>query len=108
MTLPIEAILPEMRAALRAGNRLVVEATPGAGKTTMMLKLADAVTRKGGVALFNTAEESLYQTSMTAQRLNLKNGFLCGNTDAVTKLLKESKAIIAKNPKKQFEDAEFR
>jgi DNA repair protein RadA/Sms len=75
---------------------------PGAGKTTMMLKLADAVTRKGGVALFNTAEESLYQTSMTASRLNLKNGFMCGNTDNVKELLEKSEAIIAKNPNKQF------
>ena len=75
---------------------------PGAGKTTMMLKLADSITRRGGVALFNTAEESLYQTSMTASRLNLKNGFLCGNTDDVRTLLKESEAVIAANPGKQF------
>ena len=75
---------------------------PGAGKTTMMLKLADAITKRGGVALFNTAEESLYQTSMTASRLKLKNGFLCGNTADVRELLEKSKAIIAKNPGKQF------
>ena len=75
---------------------------PGAGKTTMMLKLADAITKRGGVALFNTAEESLYQTSMTASRLNLKNGFLCGNTADIRELLEKSKAIIAKNPGKQF------
>jgi len=75
---------------------------PGAGKTTMMLKLADAATAKGGVALFNTAEESLYQTSMTAKRLKLKNGFLCGNTDDIRELLKQSKKIIKSNPNKQF------
>ena len=75
---------------------------PGAGKTTMMLKIADSITKQGGVALFNTAEESLFQTSMTAKRLRLKNGFLTGNTDDVTQLLEKSKAIIEANPGKQF------
>tara|TARA_Y100001970_G_scaffold271481_1_gene366902 strand:- start:36072 stop:36818 length:747 start_codon:yes stop_codon:yes gene_type:complete len=75
---------------------------PGAGKTTMMLKIADSITKEGGVALFNTAEESLFQTSMTAKRLKLKNGFLCGNTDDVGKLLEKSKALIEANPGKQF------
>ncbi|MEO5626732.1 MAG: ATP-dependent helicase HrpB [Dokdonella sp.] len=32
--LPVDAILPELRAALAAGTRLVLEAPPGAGKTT--------------------------------------------------------------------------
>ena len=34
--------------------------TPGAGKTTMMLELADNLTKSGAVVLFNTAEESLH------------------------------------------------
>ena len=75
---------------------------PGAGKTTMMLKIADSITKEGGVCLFNTAEESLYQTSMTAKRLKLRNGFMCGNTDDVTVLLEKSKEIIDANPGKQF------
>ena len=75
---------------------------PGAGKTTMMLKIADSITKQGGIALFNTAEESLYQTSMTAKRLKLRNGFMCGNTDDVNELLAESLKIIEANPKKRF------
>ena len=43
--------------------------TPGSGKTTMMLKLADSLTKQGSVVLFNTAEESLYQIKMTTERL---------------------------------------
>jgi ATP-dependent helicase HrpB len=34
--LPIEAVLPEIRAALRDGTRAVLVAPPGAGKTTMV------------------------------------------------------------------------
>jgi len=75
---------------------------PGAGKTTMMLKIADSITKQGGIALFNTAEESLFQTSMTAKRLRLRNGFLTGNTDDVNQLLEKSKALIEANPGKQF------
>src|ERR1700688_2484760 len=33
-TLPIDSALPEIRQALRRGNSLVLQAPPGAGKTT--------------------------------------------------------------------------
>lgn len=75
---------------------------PGAGKTTMMLKIADSISKKGGVSLFNTAEESLFQTAMTAKRLKLRHGFKCGNTNNVTELLEKSREIMAANPGKQF------
>ena len=75
---------------------------PGAGKTTMMLTLADSITKKGGVCLFNTAEESLFQTKMTADRLKLKNGFYTGNSNNVPEILELAKAIQAKNPKKRM------
>tara|TARA_Y100000310_G_C20603134_1_gene774113 strand:- start:687 stop:1433 length:747 start_codon:yes stop_codon:yes gene_type:complete len=76
--------------------------TPGAGKTTLALKLADSVTKKGGLCLFNTAEESLYQTSMTAKRLKLKNGFLTGNTDDINVLLQKAQDMVDDNKGKQF------
>ena len=75
---------------------------PGAGKTTLLLGLADAVTRKKGVALFNTAEESLYQTAMTAERLKLRHGFHTGNTPDVGLILEKSREIMEANPNKQF------
>ncbi len=61
--------------------------TPGAGKTTMMLKMADALTAKGAVVVFNTAEESLFQVKLVAERLNLKHGFHAGQETSVPKLL---------------------
>lgn len=75
---------------------------PGSGKTTMLLGLADAVTKKGGIALFNTAEESLYQTAMTYERLKLRNGFATGNTPDVGLILEESRKMMEANPGKQF------
>jgi DNA repair protein RadA/Sms len=61
--------------------------TPGAGKTTMMLKMADALTAKGAVVVFNTAEESLFQVKLVAERLKLRHGFHAGQETSVPKLL---------------------
>nr|WP_330082991.1 ATP-dependent helicase HrpB [Methylocystis iwaonis] len=48
-TLPIDAVLPDIRAALSASPNLVIVAPPGAGKTTRVpLALLDASWAKGG------------------------------------------------------------
>lgn len=47
--LPIEPLLPEIAAALAAAPNLVLEAPPGAGKTTLVpLALKDAAWLRGG------------------------------------------------------------
>ena len=76
--------------------------TPGAGKTTMMLKLANAITRAGGIAMFNTAEESLYQVKLVAERLQLGAGFVCAQETNVPRLLRQCNALRKKNPGKAF------
>ena len=76
--------------------------TPGAGKTTMMLKLVDSLVGNGSIGVFNTGEESLYQVKMTAERLRLKNGFAVGEETHVPTLLEKCDQIRAKHPKKQF------
>ena len=76
--------------------------TPGAGKTTMMLELANSLTGHGANVLFNTAEESLYQLKMTVERLKLRHGFNAGQETMVPKLLENCDKLRAKNPKKPF------
>jgi len=76
--------------------------TPGAGKTTMMLELANALSVKDSVVLFNTAEESLYQLKMTVERLNLRSGFIAGQESSVPALLKQCDELREKNPEKPF------
>jgi len=76
--------------------------TPGAGKTTMMLELANSLQGNGSCVLFNTAEESLYQLKMTVERLKLRHGFSAGQETMVPQLLKNCDEIRAKNPKKPF------
>ena len=78
--------------------------TPGSGKTTMMLKLADALTRQGGVVVFNTAEESLYQVKLVAERLRLRNGFAVAQETHIPTLLENCDKLRNKaaNKKRPF------
>ena len=61
--------------------------TPGAGKTTMMLGLAYSLTKQGALVVFNTAEESLFQVKLIAERLGLGSGFAVGQETHVPTLL---------------------
>ena len=76
--------------------------TPGSGKTTLMLTLADQLTKQGAVVVFNTAEESLFQVKLVAERLGLKHGFAAGQETHVPTLLENCEKMIAKNPGKPF------
>jgi DNA repair protein RadA/Sms len=76
--------------------------TPGAGKTTMMLELANSLTGHGSNVLFNTAEESLYQLKMTVERLKLRHGFSAGQETSVPQLLENCTELREKDPKKPF------
>jgi len=75
---------------------------PGAGKTTLMLTLANALTSQDYVCLFNTAEESLYQVKMTCERLDVSHGFVAGQESYVPRLLKNCDALRKRYPNKPF------
>lgn len=76
--------------------------TPGAGKTTMMLTLANALQGRGAQVIFNTAEESLHQIKMTTDRLKLKHPFMVGGLDNVTELLKGCDKVREAHPDRPF------
>ncbi len=76
--------------------------TPGAGKTTMMMTLANSLQGHGAQVVFNTAEESLYQVKMTADRLKLRNGFALGGESNVPALLKGCDKVRKAAPDKPF------
>jgi len=75
---------------------------PGAGKTTLMLTLANALTSQGYACLFNTAEESLYQVKLTCERLELGSGFIAGQESYVPRLLQDCNLIRDRYPNKPF------
>lgn len=74
--------------------------TPGAGKTTMMLLLADRLTKAGAVVVFNTAEESLFQVKLVVERLGLRTGFAVGQETHVPTLLEKCTALRNKRGNK--------
>ena len=74
--------------------------TPGAGKTTMVLTMANLLTRAGHQVVFNTGEESLYQTKLVAERLQLGAGFMVGQETSTPDLLEKLDRI--RQPGKQF------
>jgi len=88
-------------AGLVPSSVVMLTGTPGAGKTTMLLQLADSITGSGHICLYNTGEESLYQVKMVAERLKLKNGFLVGQDTLVPDLLAHADHIRTANPSKQ-------
>lgn len=76
--------------------------TSGAGKTTLALQLADAITGAGHICLFNTCEESLVQVRKVTKRLKSKNGFYVGTEHLVKKVLGHARQLMAKHPGKQI------
>ncbi len=76
---------------------------PGSGKTTLVLTIAAALAKKKDtIAIFNTAEESLFQIKKTVNRLKLKGNFLTGNSVEVDDVLAGCKKLMAKHPEKQM------
>lgn len=81
---------------------MMLTGTPGAGKTTMLLMLADAITAAGHICLYNSGEESLYQVKMVTERLGLKNGFYVGQDLLASDVIAHAEAIKKANPGKQL------
>ena len=80
---------------------MMLTGTPGAGKSTMLLQIADAITRAGHIALYNTGEESLYQVKMVTERLKLKSGFVVGQDTLVDDVIAHANHLRKANPGKQ-------
>lgn len=54
------------------GSLMLVGGDPGIGKSTMLLQVADNVARQGKKVLYVSGEESVKQTKMRADRLDIK------------------------------------
>jgi DNA repair protein RadA/Sms len=80
---------------------MMLTGTPGAGKTTMLLQLANSITKAGHICLYNTGEESLYQVKMVVERLGLTEGFYVGQDTMIVDLLAHADSLRKANPGKQ-------
>lgn len=55
------------------GSLILVGGDPGIGKSTMLLQVADHVARQGKKVLYVSGEESVKQTKMRAERLDIES-----------------------------------
>lgn len=85
-----------------AGTVTLVTGTPGAGKTTLMIQLADRLTGIGHKAIVNTGEESLYQVRRVTERLGIKNGFIPAYNRCAEDIIEHCEKIRAKHPEKHL------
>jgi len=81
---------------------MMLTGTPGAGKTTLMLQMANAITKSGHICLYNTGEESLHQVKMVSERLKLSSGFICGQDTLVDNVINHADYLKKSNPGKQI------
>lgn len=101
---------PELRLKLRTGEEFIdfalgggvtpstcwmVTGDPGCGKTTLMLTIANALTKQGHVVLYNGREESVYQVRMACDRLGVGDGFIMGEDVFVDNLVDHAKSLQA-------------
>ncbi len=75
--------------------------TPGVGKTTTVLQIADGWTASGGVCLLNTSEESLIQVRKVTKRLALKHGFIAGSDRLIPNVIAHLDELRLAYPNKQ-------
>lgn len=83
-------------------SSILFTGTPGAGKTTMCLQIANSITATGNICLFNTAEESLHQVRKVARRLGLNSGFVAGQDTLVSDIIAHGRFLQKNNPGKQL------
>lgn len=72
----------------------LVTGMPGSGKSTMMIQLADSLTKQGHLALYNTGEEHLFQVRRVVERLQLRSGFIVGQNRLVTDILDHANSLL--------------
>lgn len=77
----------------------MITGTPGAGKSTLMMQLADASQGVGHNVLYNMGEESIYQLRKSTRRMRLQNGFIVGKDRLIDDVLNHSDRLAARNPK---------
>ena len=94
--------------ALFAGDGILpstvalVTGLPGAGKSTLMMQLADCLTQHGHIALYNGCEESFFQMRRVTNRLNLKNGFIVADNRDVNKVIEHANSLKEEFPEKKL------
>jgi DNA repair protein RadA/Sms len=73
---------------------------PGSGKTTLMTQVADGLTAKGSVVLFNSVEQTEDQIVDLVNKIDLGNGFVFERHKSIKKLMEHLEFLRRENPDK--------
>ncbi len=77
VTFPIEELNRVLGGGLVAGSVVLISGDPGIGKSTLLLQISDAISkRKDGQVVYISGEESSQQLKMRAERLGVSGGGL--------------------------------
>lgn len=82
-------------------SAILLTGTPGAGKSTLCLQIANSCTKQGHNVLFNTGEESLYQVRKVCKRIGLDEGFIAGQDTMLQNIISHANEIKTNNPNNQ-------
>lgn len=73
---PIEELNRVLGGGLVNGSVVLISGDPGIGKSTLLLQISDAMTRRNGQVVYISGEESSQQLKMRAERLGVEGGQL--------------------------------
>lgn len=79
----------------------MVSGTPGAGKSTLIRQVADALTSSDAIVVYNACEESHEQIAIAATKMKLSKGFLLVTITSHVELVKALSAIEEAYPGKR-------
>lgn len=82
-------------------STMMLTGGPGCGKSTMLRQLADSMTQRGHIVVYNTGEESLYQAKLACERLKLEENFMVAEETKLPPLLEFLDNVKKQNPTRQ-------
>jgi predicted ATP-dependent serine protease len=101
---------PELRIKVRTGEEFIdytlgggltpstcwmMSGDSGCGKTTLVLTIANLLTKQGHIVLYNGREESVFQVKMACERLGVNDGFVMGEDVFVDDVIDHAKRLQA-------------
>lgn len=82
-------------------NVMMLTGSPGVGKSTMVIQIANSLHAAGHVCLLNTVEQAPENVQLMCERMGMKSGFYIGDDVNACKMIGNANAISKANPGKQ-------
>ena len=74
------------------GTVTIFTGSPGAGKSTLSLQMANGFAEQGIITAYSSSEEHISQIKKTVERLGLEYPFFVSNSNSIENVLRQAKA----------------